>query len=339
MQNLFRSYATVTLSVLLSCASMAAAQVDGHGAAPAVETGPPQVIHRVNPHGMGLSIPNPGSTTPSSYPISFHGGPVMGGTPNVYLIWYGNWSQANGSDTPAGQQIVRDFVANVSGSPYFTINQSYDLPSPGVSGQVSFTPGTNEYTYTTYLFGNRLSDSNVQSLVTSAISSSLLPRDLNGVYFVLTSSDVNERSGFCTRYCGWHTTTSTSNGIRYSFVGNANRCLSSCAIQSVSPNGNAGVDGMISVLAHELEEMVTDPNLNAWYDSRGYENADKCAWTFGQVPGTQYQVANGAWANVHLPPNTTPPSGRDFEIQRNLYHNLNGPNGVGDYCMMDATHN
>ena len=121
----------------------------------------------------------------------------------------------------------------------------------------------------------------------------------------------------------------TVGHLRYAFVGNATRCLNSCAIQSVGPNGNAGVDAMVSVIAHELAEMATDPDLNAWYDSRGYENADKCAWTFGHF---QYQVANGAWANVHL-------GSRDYEIQRNLSHNRPGPDGVGDYCMMDGMHN
>ena len=38
---------------------------------------------------------------------------------------------------------------------------------------------------------------------------------------------------------------------------------------------------MASIIAHELEEAATDPDLNAWYDRRGDENADKCAWTFG----------------------------------------------------------
>ena len=47
---------------------------------------------------------------------------------------------------------------------------------------------------------------------------------------------------------------------------------------------------MASIIAHELEEAATDPDLNAWYDSRGDENADKCAWTFG----TTYTAANGA---------------------------------------------
>jgi len=59
------------------------------------------------------------------------------------------------------------------------------------------------------------------------------------------------------------------------------------------PNNNPGVDGAISVMTHELEEATTDPDLNAWYDSSGAENGDKCAWTFGHsssrrrmAPGT-----------------------------------------------------
>ena len=50
---------------------------------------------------------------------------------------------------------------------------------------------------------------------------------------------------------------------------------------------------MASVIAHEIVETVTDPQLNAWYDSRGYENGDKCAWNFGTTTtlnGYQYNL-------------------------------------------------
>ena len=91
---------------------------------------PEIVLHPLNPHEAGA--PTAGGTASLS-PIINHGGPVLGSV-NVYLIWYGNWNQSNGSDTPAGQQIVRDFLNNVGGSDYYKINTPYG----GVSGGVTF---------------------------------------------------------------------------------------------------------------------------------------------------------------------------------------------------------
>src|ERR1051326_4710112 len=94
------------------------------------------------------------------------------------------------------------------------------------------------------------------------------------------------------------TTRGTISGsdIKYAFIGNPARCPSACAEQTTSPNGNLGADGMASIIAHELEESVTDPDLNAWYFSNGQENADKCAWTFG----TTHTATNGSKFNMML---------------------------------------
>ena len=72
---------------------------------------------------------------------------------------------------------------------------------------------------------------------------------------------------------------------------------------------------MASIIAHEAEETTTDPDLDAWYDTSGMENADKCAWTFGTV----YKTSNGAYANMLL-------GGKDYLIQRNWV------NASGGYC-------
>ena len=53
---------------------------------------------------------------------------------------------------------------------------------------------------------------------------------------------------------------------------------------------------MASVIVHELEEATTDPKFTAWYDSLGYENSDKCSWTFG----TTTVLPNKAKYNVTL---------------------------------------
>ena len=258
----------------------------------------------VKPTGRGHGLynafakPGGGGGGSSSNGINYHGGPVMLGTTTVYYIWYGNWS-GNTATT-----ILTDFAQNVGGSPYYNINTTYyDGTNTHVSNSVAFGGATND----NYSFGTSLTDANIQSVVANAISSGALPKNANAVYFVLTSADVTASSGFCTQYCGWHTHgTIQGTDIKYSFVGNPDRCPSSCASQTTGPNGNAGADGMASILAHELEEAVSDPDLNAWYDRRGYENADKCAWTFG----TTYTVANGAKANMNL-------GGRDFLIQQN----------------------
>ncbi len=286
------------------------AKAQGQGQPP-IEAGggAPEVIkHRTNPHAVDGSV-TAGSTAASTSPLTYHGGALIG-TPTIYLIWYGSWNgTVSSSDSPTGQQIVRDFASGIGGSNYFHINTTNSAGGQTITGNVNFTPTLNETT-DAYSQGSRLRDSGVLTVVNNAITSGRLPYDKSGVYFVLSSSDVAESSGFCTQYCGWHTAaTPTAGHVRYSFVGNAARCLSSCAAQSVSPNSNPGVDGMISVIAHELEEATTDADpRSGWVDSGGSENADKCAWTFGS---RQTTLPSGAVYNMTL-------GVRNFLIQRNL---------------------
>lgn len=290
-------------AVVVAALAVAGCGVDLQDGVDDVSTSSQALSPDLKPNGRGTGLynafakPGGGGKTPSNG-INYHGGPVMLGTTTVYYIWYGNWS-GNTATT-----ILTDFAQNLGGSPYYNINTTYtDGSGNHVSNAVAFGGATND----NYSFGTSLTDANIQSVVANAIGSGSLPLDPNAVYFVLTSADVTASSGFCSQYCGWHTHGAIQGtDIKYSFVGNPDRCPSSCASQTTGPNGNAGADGMASILAHELEEAATDPDLNAWYDRRGYENADKCAWTFG----TTYTVANGAKANMNL-------GGRDFLIQQN----------------------
>jgi hypothetical protein len=252
----------------------------------------------VRPTGLrGGTMVQPPVYVPNAT-IRYHGGPLILGTTRVYYIWYGNWT-GNSAKT-----ILVDLINGLNGSPYYNINTTYYNGSgTHVSNSVTLSGQTDD----NYSRGNSLTDTEVQQVVSDAINQGRLPKDTNGVYFVLSSSDVSESSGFCSYYCGWHTwATISGSAIKYSFVGNADRCITACAWQSTGPNGNAGADGMASIIAHELEETVTDPQLNAWYFNTGNENADQCAWTFGST----YTVGNGALANMRL-------GSRDFLIQQN----------------------
>ena len=269
-----------------------------------------KAIHETRLNNNGAAGNGNGNAGPSgTNGINYHGGPVLLGTVNVYYIWYGNWS-GNSATT-----ILMNLAQNIGNSPYFHINTTYyNGSNVHVSGGVQYAGSTTD----SYSQGTSLTDAQIQTVVSLAISSNRLPKDTNAVYFVLTSADVTASSGFCTQYCGWHTRgTISGSDIKYAFIGNPDRCPSACEEQTTSPNGNAGADGMASIIAHELEEATTDPDLNAWYDRRGYENADKCAWTFG----TESTASNGSKYNVTL-------GGTNYLIQRNWV------NANGGFCAM-----
>ena len=285
---------------LLACGVLFTTAYAGHGSG----------VHNqdVRPNGRGDRIRGappkaPAGAVATGNGINYHGGPVLHSI-NVYYIWYGNW---NGLD-PTGPPILTDFVSNEGGSPYFDINTTYADTTGNVPNAVTFAGQTT-------VAGNStsLADTDIANIVATALGQFGGNPDTNGVYFVLTAPGINETSGFLTKYCGWHTNGSFTSGgtpwdVKYAFVGNASGAsLANCAEQtSSSPNGDPGADAMVSVIAHELEEASTDPDLNAWYDSSGEENADKCAWTFGAT----YTASNGSLANMNL-------GTRDYLVQQN----------------------
>lgn len=229
--------------------------------------------------------------------IQYHGGPVMTGRVNVYFIWYGDW---NGGPADSDSQMTVSMMNSLyghtgalAGSGLAQIASTYtDRYRRPASSSFALVQSTSDY----YSRGKKLTDASVAAVVTSAIQTGRLPKDSNGIYFVLTSSDVDETSGFCKTYCGWHDHKNIlGSDIKLSFVGNPDRCADSCEIQTESPNNNPGADAMASVMAHETLETVTDPDLNAWYDSHGQEVGDKCAWMYGPTRGS---VGNGAYNQI-----------------------------------------
>ena len=263
------------------------------------------------PSGKGYGVPSVKAlkVTAAGNGIDYHGGEVMGtaagATPNFYVIYYGNWP-AN-----TGQSLIENFLRNIGPQPFYGILSTYyNASNQHVQKKATFVKSISD----NYSQGKALSDSSISTIVSNAISSGKLPLDSNGVYFVLTSSDVTETSGFCSQYCGWHVADVYQNRayIRVAFIGNASKqCPGGCMIQQTSPNNNAGVDAMINIIGHEMSESVTDPLGNAWYDTSGQENADKCNFNFGttqkapngskynQVVGNTRYLVQQDWVNAN----------------------------------------
>jgi hypothetical protein len=93
-------------------------------------------------------------------------------------------------------------------------------------------------------------------------------------------------------YCAWHSA-GTINGvaIQFGFFFSLKND-SGCDPRDTVTGHSEQTAALGNVSGHEMSEMVTDPQLNAWYDSSGAENADKCAWVFS---GTQTLSNNTKW--------------------------------------------
>lgn len=245
----------------------------------------PQQGEKLVPDGTGNSVLVPDNDSKQKVRgpngINYHGGPVLQGNPvPIYLIWYGTWTNVTGSDTMATVNLVEHYVNSLGNTPYEKINSTYTDTTGSVSGNVTLGGAI----FDTGSQGTGLNNTALSAIVTRSFSNGL-PTDPNGVYLVLTSSNVSEQ-GFCSSFCGFHTH-QTLNGtdIKWGFIGNPDRCPSGCEIQTTGPNspatGVGGADGLINVLTHEQEEAISDPDLNAWFDKRGEENADKCNFNFG----------------------------------------------------------
>ena len=254
---------------------------------------------KVQASGQFLPAARPtGNTVVQGNGINYHGGPILSGNPvPIYIIWYGNWTNGpKPSDSAVTVSLIETFLGSnaLGGSSYEAINTTYGDNNNNVSGHLNFTA----HVFDSYSQGKKFGDRTLQAIVGNHLTNGDLPTDAGGVYLVLTSSDVNETSGFCRTYCGFHTH-ATLNGadIKYAFIGNVDKCPSGCEIQSTGPNspsvGVGGADGMSNVITHETEEAITDPDLNAWFDASGNEDADKCNFKFGPTQ----TAGNGAKFN------------------------------------------
>jgi hypothetical protein len=253
--------------------------------------------------------------------IFYHGGPIIAST-NVAAIYWGTSRIYNGGPTPGQTGTANDnsliafFINHEGGSPYFNINTTYfDGAGTHVANVVTYAQMWADNSNP----GSAPSDAAIQAEVSAGLSSGKLTYDASTLYAVFTGSGVNLGGGFGSQYCAYHGHFSwNGNDVKYAAQPYNYDFPSGCTEQGANtPNGDPAADAEVNTLAHELEETTTDPDLNAWYDHRGQENADKCAWTFG----TTYPAGSGV-ANMNL-------GGKDFLIQRNWVNAGSGGCAVG----------
>jgi hypothetical protein len=256
-----------------------------------------------------------GSRPSSGSGISYHGGTVIAG-PAVTKVVGIYWStgtiyagQATGNGTGAADPtLIGSFLRGLGGSPYFNINTTYyNASGSKVLNQVQYT---SYWSTGSTCAGPSASPTDAQmvAVIQCGLNAGKIAYDPNTVYAIFTASGINLGGGFGSQYCAYHTHGATSSGnVYYAAMPYNQQYVSGCTSQYASPNADAAANSEVNTLAHEIEETTTDAMGNAWYDSRGYENADKCAWTWGTVQTS----GNGGKYNM------TFADGKQYLVQQN----------------------
>ena len=239
-------------------------------------------------HVLSLGVGEAGNAQTSGSPdLVYHGGPVQHGVTVEAIFWGTSWTDA----TFVGDKIagLTSFYQGIGGSAYAATNTEYTDASDNVSSAIGLA-GTHVDGSASARNGNRTSAilAEVCKVIANPVS--------NGYYPVYIDRP-RGHAGFC----AWHSS-GTCNGVTVSFAfffaldGDPG-----CDPQSTVAGQSQGLQALANVSGHELSENLTDPALDAWYDSSGAENADKCAWAFGSDSvsfknRTQWKI-QGNWSN------------------------------------------
>lgn len=257
----------------------------------------------------------------ASNPITYHAsGPlhVYSGAVQIIPIWVGTWDPAvKALWSSKLSNLVTSLSPNSISTPghIFNTNLGYFTANPPKAAVPTLSWSTSGVAAITTTAKDKyglisVSDANVATYINNAIKTMpALATGVRPIYVYIGAANTRLSSGFGTAYCGWHSigTLNTVTNIPYIAIQDFGTTFNSaCSAQTVSPNGNVALDAMASVLVHEIDEALTDPDLKTWYDGRGAENADKCAWTFGTTKAIGVAKYN-----------FTTPDGTNYLIQRN----------------------
>jgi len=224
--------------------------------------------------------------------LIYHAGGDVIRNAKVVLIFWGSF--------PAGYTSAIQNFRNQFGTTgeYNTITQYYGEDQVSGYGNIALSNlagGTADW------FDTSTPPTNVtDAIVRAKVQEYLNTHAFNDstVYEVFIPSSSYSSSGSSTScggpslaYCAYHGHfTSGANDVKYSI-----EPYPSCSGCKVS--GWTDAQNQEHFVCHETREAVTDPDLDAWYDRRGYEADDKCAWSPAPFLGTggfgyQYQWSN-----------------------------------------------
>jgi hypothetical protein len=217
----------------------------------------------------------------------WHNGPIMTSSTVQVIYWGTSW----GNNAFVGDKItgLTSWYTGFSGSNYAKTSDEYN----GSNGQVGPTNTLGSDVIDLSIAGSGAKTSTILAEVCSKITNPVA----NGYYPVYVDLP-RGHAGYCA-YHSWGSCGSTP--IQFAFFWNLDNDPG-CDPQDTSGLHSQGLAALANVSGHELSEARTDPTGAGWFDSRGAENGDKCAWTFGAPlvkfsNRSQWKI-QGEWSNA-----------------------------------------
>jgi hypothetical protein len=232
-----------------------------------------------------------GKNASSNPDMSYHGGPILPSV-SVEAIWWGSsWPSYSGDEITG----MDSWYKAVGGTSYAaTVNEYTDNAGQSVTTSITYQ-------------GHIVDSSSVpKHLSTSAVLGEVckvITKPVANAYYPVYVDKARGGANYCA-YHSWGSCGGTPVEFGFFFKPDGD---AGCNPDSTVAGQSEGLQADANVSGHELSETRSDPNGNAWYDSSGEENGDKCAWTFGGpyvLLGTAKWKIQGNWSNYEYDHNS-----------------------------------
>lgn len=240
--------------------------------------------------------------------LVYHGGKVLRTNRTVAIYWQpAGWYMDSGYATVINRYFTDVAAASGQTSNVYSVEtQYYDSTGPiayssTFAGSVTDTDPypASGCTDTVSATSICVTDAQIRAELQALFTTGALSPDPNTTYFLFTAKGVGScySSSSCafSQYCAYHSNlTIGSTTVQYANQPYADTVPSACDA-GYHPNGSVSpdADATINVASHEHRESINDPLGTAWYDRRGYEGSDKCAWNFGTIADGYNETING----------------------------------------------
>ncbi|MGH7436819.1 MAG: hypothetical protein ACRENE_14185 [Polyangiaceae bacterium] len=252
----------------------------------------------------------------------------------VHMIFYGSWTDAYHQ---ALSTAAYHLVPLMSDSYYGAITETYSGPSGTASGRffeslIVDLGGTH--------FGTTMNNSAALNEISYLHGNGDFPLDTKAIYLIFIGNGVTYQ-GYAgnggTGSCGYNSSgTISGTTVHFAVIGGTQSSTSGCEWGFLTPHNLNGADPYgqldyaLSIMAHEINEIVTDPgdgNGGWWSSTSGATNTQMADFCNNQVPQFQASVSTPggpAYATFHA-------GHEDFYLQP-LRANAASDGSVG-YCV------